>query len=472
MNQQWNYQLVIDGAIIKVPHDGRLLQPTKEFGHYNHLSAAFADLLQLNMYGFDSEFGSVRAANKWNRLYRSASITLTETGKPVVSILNLPIADHHRNPFMHPGLYLSFDVGISHFEKMAGFSLASLEPMDQSTAVLASYGFAAGQTLTPNAGLGALQATLAAKLEYEHLAPFKVSLKGPSANTTYLLSTFHHGELRQAMEQLLTLDLQRLLPNGKPVPAPVHPIEIATLEYGQNFYPVASMVSVDRAKSSAVLPGAYLRLTEGYHNNLETLTGIDLNALGKTQVGNLHYIKIASLSQDGSTLQPFAALQAVKDSFLPGKEPSYTVTFEYGLPAGAARKAKIETEQLPLSSKTEAISHLLSISKETLDNPTPDGRALQHVSVKDNRGGEVIGELFKQRQTSPNLVAGYYLRVNPVHLLDVLQVLQYQLFPEQIDKQLHFLLSPTAAKPTLKKKQGAGAGRKRPPADTSNRKGR
>jgi len=463
MEKQWNYQLSIDGAIIQVPRSGQLLQKTHEVGFYNHLAAALEGLLQLNMYGFDSQFGPAREEQKWNRLYNSAAITSVETGKPIVSMLNLPIADRERNPFLHPGLYLSFDIGIARFEKLAGLSLEQLEPMDYHTARLARYEYTEQQRLAVNPGLKDLQLAIALKRDNESLEQYRLSLKGRPEATTYHLTNYHYHNFPDSFAALLRVDLRRLEPGSTATEPGQHAIGWAGLDYGSKAIPVASLIREDKSKDQLVLPGAYI-FTTSDPADIERHAGVDLSGLSVHRNGNLRYLKIASLSPDGKTLQPFEALQKIRDELSPAGAPPFSLRYHYQSSKGiAAATGDSTTRDRTFSTLYSAMMHFLSINKDMLGKPYLDDRLLSSVELIDNKHGKTVGHLFRQKTSSGELKAGDYLKIDPAYLNKAFGENESPLKYAQRIKDLHIVLAPFAEKSRLKKHTPTTSRRRKPP---------
>ncbi|PUZ28575.1 hypothetical protein DCC81_03585 [Chitinophaga parva] len=464
MERQWKYQLSIDGAIIKVPSDGRLLQKTKEISYYNHLATALQGLLQLNMYGFDDQFGPERQQNKWNRLYNSAGITQVETGKPVVTMLNLPIADNHRNPFLQPGLYLSFDIGIHRFEKLAGLSLEPLGPMDLHMARLTSYEFDHRQTLVINPGLADLKIAIIKKQELEALEQYRLSLKGQPTATIYQQTAYHFHNLPDSFSHLVSTDLQRMQSSAANVMGPNHGIAWVDLEYGSRNVPVASLIREDRSKVGSLLQGAYI-FTTSDPRELERHSGVELSGLPAYQNGNLHYLQVAILNHDGKVLQPLAALQKIRDSLTADGQAPFSIRYHHQI-AGAAQSPNVADSSY--SERTfptlyTAMLHFLAAGKDLLGKPLLDDRPVSSIELVDNRRQQTAGHLFRQKTNAGQLAAGYNLKVDPDYLVRAFREIESPLKQLQRDKDLHIVLSSFTEKTTLKKNTPKTRSRRKPP---------
>lgn len=463
MEKQWNYQLTIDGAIIKVPTDGHLLQKTKEIGYYNHLAIALQGLLQLNMLGFDGQFGHAREESKWNRLYNSATITSMETGKPVVTMLNLPIADNGRNPFLRPGLYLSFDIGIGRFERLAGLSLEPLEPMDGNLARLASYEFRQHQTLVVNPGLADLEIAITKKREMEALEQYRVIFRGQPAAPNYQETSYHHHNLPDSFAQLVSTDLRRLEP-GAAATGSNHAIGWVGLDYGRNLVPVASLIREEKSKDGTLPAGAYI-FTTSDPRELGRHSGVELSELPTHRSGNLYYLQVASLSKDDKTLQPLAALQKIRDGFMPAGQAPYAIRYHHQTTKGAQKTGDttVPYNERTFSTLYTAMLHFLASDKGMLGKPFLDERPVSSIELIDSRERQTVGHLFRQKASAGQLEAGYYLKVDPDYLTRAFREIESPLRRLQRDKELHIVLSPFTENIGLKKNTAGTQSRRKPP---------
>lgn len=467
MERQWHYQLSVDGAIINRPKDGQLLQKTRETSYYNHLATALQDLLQLNMYGFDSQFGQAREQNKWNRLYHTATVT-SLTGERIVGILNVPIAESDPNPFLqplyaslHPGLYLFFDMGIARFQRRAGLSLESLQPMDDITARLARYEYGDHQTLLPNPGLADLETAIAKKRDMEALEQYRLSLKGQPQASTYETTNYHYPTFPESMSALLRIDLERLQP-GAGGARGEHAIGWAQLDYGSKAIPLASLIREDRSKNPLILPGAYI-FTTSAPADIERHAGIDLAGLDLYQSGNLRYLKVASLSQDGKTIQPVQAMQNIRESLMPPGEPPYTMRYHTEPEKGASKAPASTGSERTFLTLYNALLHFLAANKNLLAHPFLDDKPVSSIELTDNRQHKTVGHLFRPKTGAGGSSPGFHLQIDPAYLTRAFGEVDAPLKGLQRAKDIHIILSPFTEEVSLKKNSSAATGRRKPP---------
>lgn len=450
MKDQWKYEFYLEGSLRDPNSDSWMIKPTKEHRYYNHLASAFGDLLQVNPFGFEHQFGGISRAGGARLMYNKAIIRETGTGRTLVEIANISGKATVPHRFLHAGLYLRFEDGISAFQKELGLSLSALGSTKKQTANLATYYNVNGLTLVANPGLIELSAILHQYRSHHQLEPYHLSLRGPATDPfNFYNSHFQYDSLREGFTALLQLDLQRLTMHRYAGPIAGHPIHTATLAHYAT--DLAILAKVDRRPENVVLPGAYLVFPSG-SEDLVRQAGIDLSGFGRSWIGSKQYLKIGSLSQDGTTLEPFATLDALRESLTVGGQAPYFIQFTYT--GGMEGKDVTDATPIPFQSIKTALQYLTGMAGEVLDETPANGRKVRLVEIIERDSDQVVAQLFKQQAHSDHIFPGYYLKVSPTHILPHLAELAPLLTPTTEDKQLHFLLAPIPPGPALRKSTG------------------
>lgn len=451
MKEQWKYEFSLIGSFHDPGSNAWTIKPTREHRYYNHLASAFGDLLQVNLYSFESQFGGIARAGGARLRYDKAIIRETSTGRSLVEVVNISGKATVPHRFLHAGLYLRFEDGIAAFEKELGLSITALRSTKKQTVNLATYYFVNGITLVANPGLIELSGILHQHRLHHQLEPYFISLRGTTTDPfNYFHSHFRFDSLRDGFVGLLQLDLQRLMPQQYNGPVSSHPIYTATLSHGST--DLAILAKVGRHEESVVLPGAYLMFPSGA-DELIRKAGIDLSGFSKQQIGSTHYVKIGSISEDGSSIQAFTSLDALRESLTVGGPAPYFIQFTHEGGASAG-KDPADPAPLPFQSLKTAMRYLVDIPREVLDAPLADGRKVRFIEIIERDSDKVVAQLFKQQEHNGNIFSGYYLKANLAHILPHLNELAPLLTTIAEDRQLHFLLTPIPSGATLRKNTG------------------